>query len=169
MDIQSLKQYIYDNHKIEYVLEKLGCHNIKHNAKHDYYSAAQKDGDNPMGVVINNNRYLNYISYSRNVTPEQHKDIVDLVQSTNKIDFVDALKWLHGIFDLDFSICSKPKKIITDDDDDCDKSMSTTYKRFKKKNWIYTNQSSISNGFKKASCRGLQKNLDYVIHINIIE
>lgn len=120
MDIQSLKQYIYDNHKIEYVLEKLGCHNIKHNAKHDYYSAAQKDGDNPMGVVINNNRYLNYISYSRNVTPEQHKDIVDLVQSTNKIDFVDALKWLHGIFDLDFSICSKPKKIITDDDDDCD-------------------------------------------------
>ena len=41
MDIQSLKKYIHDNNKIEYVLSSLGCHNIKYNAKHGYYSAAQ--------------------------------------------------------------------------------------------------------------------------------
>lgn len=104
MDIQSLKKYIHDEHKIEYVLSSLGCHNIRHNKQHEYYSAAQKDGDNPMGVVIYDNTYLNYVSYSRNVGFDTCKDIVNLIQDTNKCDFVKALKWLHDILDLKFGL-----------------------------------------------------------------
>lgn len=110
MDIQSLKEYIYKNNKIEHVLLNLGCHNIKHNEKHDYYSAAHKDGDNPAGVIIYNNKYLNYISYSRNVSFDDCQDIVNLVQIDNKMGFVDALKWLHKILGLEFDPYKKPEK-----------------------------------------------------------
>lgn len=110
MDIQSLKKYIHDNNKIEYVLSSLGCHNIKYNAKHEYYSAAHPDGDNPMGVVVYDNSYLNYMSYSRNIPYDKHQDIVNLIQDTKNIDFVKALKWLHEILDIEFGIYKKPIK-----------------------------------------------------------
>lgn len=110
MDIQSLKEYIYKNNKIEHVLLSLGCHNIKYNNKHEYYSAAHKDGDNPVGVVIYNNKYLNYISYSRNVSFDDCQDIVNLIQIDNKMNFVDALKWLHKILDIEFEPYKKPDK-----------------------------------------------------------
>lgn len=102
MDIQSLKKYIHENHKIEYILSSLGCHNIQHNEKHGYYSAAQKDGDNPKGVVIYDNDYLNYVSFSRNIGFDGYRDIISLIQDTNNIDFVSAIKWLHRILDLEF-------------------------------------------------------------------
>ena len=110
MDIQSLKKYIHDNNKIEYVLSSLGCHNIKYNAKHEYYSAAHPDGDNPMGVVVYNNSYLNYMSYSRDIPYSKHQDIVSLIQDVKNVDFVKALKWLHEILDIEFGIYRKPQK-----------------------------------------------------------
>lgn len=110
MDIQSLKRYIYQNNKIEYILTELGCHNIKYNERREYYSAAHKDGDNPAGVIINNNEYLNYISYSRGVKMSDRKDIIDLVQYAEHIDFVPALKWLHEKLNLRFSVCAKPRQ-----------------------------------------------------------
>lgn len=111
MDIQSLKKYIHKNNEVEHILSALGCHKIKYNKKHKYYSAAHKDGDNPAGVIINDNEYLNYTSYSRGVKSGDCKDIVDLVQYSKKIDFVPALKWLHETLGFEFSISSKPKKI----------------------------------------------------------
>lgn len=117
MDIQSLKEYIYQNNKIEYVLLNLGCHRIKYNAKHEYYSAAHKDGDNPSGVIIYNNKYLNYISYSRNVSFDDCQDIVNLIQTDNKMDFVTALKWLHKIFGLEFEPYRKTTQTKNDKPD----------------------------------------------------
>lgn len=108
MDIQSIKEYIYKNNKIEYVLLSLGCHHIKYNDKHEYYSAAHKDGDNPSGVIIYNNKYLNYISYSRNVSFDDCQDIVNLIQTDNKMEFVQAFKWLHKILGLEFEPYRKP-------------------------------------------------------------
>ena len=110
MDIQSLKKYIHDEHKIEYVLSSLGCHNIKHNEKGICYYAAHKDGDNPKGVVIYDTDYLNYISYSRNVTPNDRQDIVSLIQYTNKMGFVDALRWLHKLLNIEWGAYTKPEK-----------------------------------------------------------
>ena len=45
MDTVSLKKYIFEHNKIEFVLNELGCHDIKYHDKRDYYSAAQPDGD----------------------------------------------------------------------------------------------------------------------------
>ena len=97
-----LKEYIYKNKKIECVLESLNCHNIKYNDKHSYYSASFPDGDNLQGINIRNNEYLNYRSFSRNVSNEDGKDIIDLVEYIKGISFIEAIKYLHNILGLDY-------------------------------------------------------------------
>lgn len=113
MTINELKEYIYEQNKIEYILEQLGCHEIKYNAQKEYWSAAQPDGDNPQGVNIRNNEYLNYRSFSRGVDYEDGKDLISLVETIKKLSFVDTIKYLHKILDLPFEFKKKeenPKK-----------------------------------------------------------
>ena len=111
MDVQSLKKYIRNKDKIEYVLTELGCHKIRHNMNKEYYSAAMPDGDNPSGVVIYDNEYLSFVSYSRNIGLDESQDIINLVQIVKNNDFVSSIKWLHKILGIEFSIYKKlPKK-----------------------------------------------------------
>jgi hypothetical protein len=37
MTINELKEYIYNENKIEYILKQLGCHEIKYNAQKEYF------------------------------------------------------------------------------------------------------------------------------------
>ena len=110
MTINELKLYIYEQNKIEYILEQLGCHEVKYNTQKEYFSATQPDGDNPMGVVIRNNEHLNYRSFSRGIDYEDGKDLISLVEGVKKISFVDALKYLHKILDLPFEFKKKEEK-----------------------------------------------------------
>ena len=109
MTISELKEYIYENGKIEYILEKLGCHNIKYNAHKEYYSATQPDGDNPNGVNIRNNRFLDYRSFSRGIGYEDGQDLINLVESVKKMTFIESVKYLHEILDLPFELKRKEK------------------------------------------------------------
>lgn len=104
-----LKQFIYDNHKIEYILEDLGCTNIVFHPEKEFYSACQPDGNNPMGVVIKNCNGLNYYSYSRNIHIEEGQDIFNLIQDVKKIKFADAIKYTHKLLGLENSY--SPKKV----------------------------------------------------------
>ena len=104
MTISELKQYIFKEQKIEYILNKLECHNIKYHTKHDYYSAAFNDGNNPQGINIKNNEYLNYRSFSRNVSYNDNKDIISLVQYIKKSNFIEAVKYLHKILNLEYKL-----------------------------------------------------------------
>lgn len=110
MTINELKEYIYNENKIEYILEQLGCHEIKYNAQKEYFSAAQPDGDNPMGVVIRNNQYLSYRSFSRGVDYEDGKDLISLVEDIKKISFIESIKYLHKILGLSFEFKKKEEK-----------------------------------------------------------
>lgn len=110
MTINELKEYICNEQKIEYVLEQIGCHNIHYNSQKEYWSAAHPDGDNPQGVNIRNNEYLNYRSFSRGVNYEDNKDLISLVESTNKLSFIEAVKYLHNILDLPFEFKRKEEK-----------------------------------------------------------
>lgn len=107
-----LKKYIYENNKIEYVLDKIGCTKIvfHNNEFGGYYSAARPDGDNPMGCVINNNQYLNYGSYSQGIDFSEQKDIFDFVQKESRYNFSDAVKYLHEILDLPLVFKKSPKR-----------------------------------------------------------
>lgn len=115
MTISELKEYIYEQKKIEYILKELGCHDVKYNTQKEYFTAAQPDGDNPMGVVIRNNEHLNYRSFSRGVDYEDGKDLISLVETTKKLPFIEALKYLHKVLDIPFEFKKqeqKPKKKI---------------------------------------------------------
>ena len=115
MTISELKEYIYNEKKIKYILEEIGCHDIKYNSQKEYYSAAQPDGDNPMGVVIRNNEHLNYRSFSRGIEYEDNQDLISLIETIKKISFVDTLKYIHEILELPFEFKkqkAKPKKKI---------------------------------------------------------
>ncbi len=110
MTISELKEYIYNQNKIEYILKQLGCHEIKYNEQRQTYSATFPDGDNPQGVNIRNNEYLNYRSFSRNVSYEDGKDLISLVEYIKKINFIDSVKYLHKILDLPFEFKKQTKK-----------------------------------------------------------
>ena len=103
MTISELKKYIFENQKIEYVLESLQCHNIKYHDNRDYFSAAFPDGDNPQGVIIQNNEHLNFNSFSRSGDfLNDANDIVSLVEYITKRNFAEAVKYLHNILGLEY-------------------------------------------------------------------
>lgn len=109
MYIEELKEYIYEKEKIEFILDKIGCHNIKFNEHKNYFSASQPDGDNPQGVNIRNNKYLNYRSFSRNVSYDDGKDLISLVEDINNMSFIEAVKYIHNLLGLKFTY-KKPKE-----------------------------------------------------------
>ena len=99
MDSISLKKYIFDNEKIEYVLEKIGCHNIKYHS--NYYKCSNYNGDNPNAITVNNNEYINVINYTRKEF-DCKSDIITLTEYNKKLSFLEALKYLHTILDLEY-------------------------------------------------------------------
>ena len=103
MNAESLKKYIYDNEKIEFILQALDCHNIQYHSNNNYYSAAFPDGDNPKGIIVNNTEYLNFHSFSREISNE-HKDLITLVEYIKKIPFIDSIKYLHNLLGLEFNV-----------------------------------------------------------------
>lgn len=135
MVVQDLKKYIYENEKIEYVLEKLGCGNIKYHENHEYYSASFPDGDNLQGINIKNNKYLSYRSFSRSVSYEDFKDLIDLVIYITKKTFTGSIKYLHKILKLKYTV-NNIKRNISDK-----KNILTTwdvkyFERFKSSNYF---------------------------------
>ena len=110
MTSQQLKEFIQTENYIEKILEDIGCHSIKFHPDRDYYTAARPDGDNPLGVVIKNNLYLNYYSYSRNVHIEDGKDLFALVQDTKHITFAETMKYLHTLLGLKYTFKKEEPK-----------------------------------------------------------
>ena len=108
MDTTSLKEYIFENDKIEYVLDQIGCHNIKYHSNKEYYSCGNCDGDNQAAVNVKNNKYLNVTNWSRPNEFEGSSDIFDLVQYNRKCSFVEAVKYLHDILGIEYTKYNKP-------------------------------------------------------------
>lgn len=129
MLVNELKEYIFNNEKIEYILEQIGCTQIVYHSNYDYYSSCQADGDNEQGVNIRNCKYLNYRSYTRDVCYEDNKDLISLVQDTLKLNFVDTIKYLHNILGLTYSYNKNeiPKKKVVDNPLDIFKKMSSKH------------------------------------------
>lgn len=104
MDSKSIKNFILENNKVEEILEELGCHHIKlHSGSADsYYTAGNKDGDNPQAISLYLNDHLSCINYTR--TLPQPSDLITLVEFIKDINFFQALKWLHQFLELDLYV-----------------------------------------------------------------
>ena len=118
MTALELKKYIYENKKVPYVLEEIGCHNIVYHDVKDYYSCSNARGgdcNNPAAINIKNNEYLNYRNYTRGVSYDDNEDIISLVQYNRDIDFVNAIKYIHKILGLKYSYRKNAKTKKQDD------------------------------------------------------
>lgn len=111
MELKELKQYIYDNHKIEFVLNEIGCHHVKYHQK-GYFTCGNYNGDNIGACVVYDEPMLHVFNYTRKM--KKNSDIIDLVvfnmkQIKNNKNFgiYEASKYLHNILNLKFRYISK--------------------------------------------------------------
>lgn len=102
MDTVNLKKYIFENNKIEYVLNEIGCHNIVYHPNKEFYSCGNYNGDNKGAINIKNNEYLGVINWTREKEFGDNSDIITLVQYNKDMSFVEAIKYIHKILDLPF-------------------------------------------------------------------
>ena len=110
MTISELKEYIYNERKIEYVLEEIGCHNIVYHPNKDFYSCGNYNGDNKGAINVKNNEYLGVTNWTREKEFGDNSDIITLVQYNKNLSFIEALKYLHKILDLPFEFKRKEDK-----------------------------------------------------------
>lgn len=115
MDTISLKQYIFENEKIEFVLNEIGCHHIQYHPNKNYYSCTNYNGDNKTAINVTNNRYLNVRNYTREKEFGDSADIFTLVQYNKQLSFIEAIKYLHKILGLDYKWHKPIKKEKTFD------------------------------------------------------
>ena len=111
MDTMSIKKYIHDNQKIEFVLQQIGCKNIKYHPQKEYYSCSNKDGDNSTAINVFNNDYLGVRNWTRNDSFDDHSDIIDLVEYNKQCDFLEAVKFLHKILDIKYTKSNKKHSV----------------------------------------------------------
>lgn len=110
MDTTSLKEYIFNNNKVEFVLEKIGCKSIKYHSSKNFYSAANYNGDNTGAVNVYNTKHLLIHNWTRESEFDDVSDIISLVQYNKKCSFVDAVKYLHNILGLELTPYKKEEK-----------------------------------------------------------
>lgn len=107
MDTISLKKYIFENGKIENVLNEIGCNHITYHPNKEYYSCSNYNGDNQNAVNVKNNEYLNVTNWTRSKEFDDNSDIITLVQYNKNMSFIEAVKYIHKILDLPFEFKKK--------------------------------------------------------------
>lgn len=110
VDTINLKKYIYENNKIEYVLQEIGNHHIKYHPIKEFYSCGNINGDNIGAVNVKNNEYLTVTNWTREKEFGEGSDIITLVQYNKKIGFIEAVKYLHSILGLEYKWQKNPEK-----------------------------------------------------------
>ncbi len=105
MTIQELKEYIYSNGKIKYILEEIGCHHIKYHQNKEYFTCANTpsqdgDGNNKTAITLYNNENLGCINYTRNIG--KPADLITLVGYNKNLSFVESIKYLHKLLGLNY-------------------------------------------------------------------
>ena len=110
MEIREVKDFIYENNKLEFILTELGMHHIKWHDNNSYITCGMPDGDNPQSTTVYNNSTLNVVAYTRNIVDAYGvSDIVSLVCFIKGLYFSNANQWLCQQLGLDYYCKPKPK------------------------------------------------------------
>lgn len=101
MDIRELKEEILNRDLLPDILAELGCHHIRD--KGDYYTCANRDGDNPSAIVVYKNEYIGCTNYTRQITKNgRSADIFDLVAYVEDCSFAEAMKFVCGVAGISY-------------------------------------------------------------------
>ena len=92
MDVRALKEYIFENQRIEELLTAIGCHHIRQ--KDGYYQCANKDGDNTSAICVYECENLTTVNYTRQmINGTRGTDLIDLVCYNEKLNFAEGLRF----------------------------------------------------------------------------
>lgn len=103
MDVQRLKEHIFDNNLVSDVLIALGCGQVKQST--NMVQASNVDGDNPTAICCYLNENLTTLNYTRCLLPQgqtRTTDLIDLVMFIRSCNFIEAVRWLCGFCGLDY-------------------------------------------------------------------
>ena len=103
MEARTIKEYIFNNNKVEYVLEQLGMHHIKWHNNNEYITCVMPDGDNPISTTVYNDSFLGVIAYTREIKDAYGiSDIISLVTFVKQFFFTQSIDWLCNLLGLDY-------------------------------------------------------------------
>ena len=103
MEAKIIKEYIFNNNKVEYVLEQLGMHHIKWHNGEEYITCGMPDGDNPNSTTVYNDSFLGVIAYTRDIKDAYGiSDIISLVTFVRQCFFTESINWLCELLGLDY-------------------------------------------------------------------
>ena len=103
MDAREIKNYIYDNHYAEQILESIGCHHIKYHASNAYWTACNPDGDNRSAIILYNNEPLICLNKTRQmIKGSRTTDIIDLVCYVENLSFPEGMKYICELIGVDY-------------------------------------------------------------------
>jgi DNA primase len=103
MEAKSIKEYIFNNNQVEYVLEQLGMHHIKWHSGNEYVTCGMPDGDNPNSTTVYNDSFLGVIAYTRDIKDAYGiSDIISLVTFIRQCFFTESINWLCDLLGLDY-------------------------------------------------------------------
>ena len=101
MDIRELKEEILSRELIPDILEGIGCHHIQDRG--EYYSCANKTGDNIRAIVVYKNEYISCTNYTRQIAKNgRSADIFDLIAYSEDCSFAEAMKFVCNLAGLDY-------------------------------------------------------------------
>lgn len=104
MKVETLKEKILEENKIEEILEDIGCRFIRHHSN-GYITCSNPDGDNKSAITVYLNDNLTVIDYTRDILPQEQSrtaDILDLVMWAKDLNFIEALKHLCNICAINY-------------------------------------------------------------------
>lgn len=107
MDIVNFKKNIVDSNKVEELLIKLGCHNVKKEQNGKIITAGLPDGNNKRSVQIKNNSYLDACIRSKGITNIDLFDVISYIAfGEHTVDGMAynrtlAINWVKRNLDID--------------------------------------------------------------------
>lgn len=115
MTVLELKKHIFQEGKIEFILNEIGCGHIVYHPTKEYYSCSNCNGDNKTAINIKNNEYLNCKNYTREKEFDENADLLTLVQYNKSINnknfsFFDTVKYLHKLLGLPLTFKKQEEK-----------------------------------------------------------
>lgn len=105
-----LLEYIFQNDKVEFILEKIGCHHITSHSPKEY-RCGLPNHNNKTAVCVKKSETLKTIIYSKEETIRGN--LYTLVMYIKNYKFIEALKYLHkelGIQYTGYKINKEEKK-----------------------------------------------------------
>jgi DNA primase len=101
MDVRQLKEYIFENNKIEIILQEIGCHSVKYHSS-GYWTCGNYNGDNKQAITVKNNEHLSCINYTRKISNNEQTDLLSLISFNKQLSFFESLKWVCEILGIDY-------------------------------------------------------------------